>query len=480
MDILIINSAVAMRIFNESAKEKFLEEGTLFFSILKWSIFATLIGALVGFSTTIFLKSLNFLSEKVATFNDNFLLLPVIFILCSFLVKYLAPEAEGHGTEKVIEAVHKRSGRISIAVIPVKLVASIITIAFGGSAGKEGPCAQIGAGISSFVADLFKMSDTDRRKIVICGISGGFSSVFGTPIAGALFGIEVLFIGQMLYDVLLPSFISGLVAYHIASNLGIVYMHHSINTIPLLDQRIFFETIVAGVFFGIISLIFIEMLQSTEHLVDRYLSSTIKKGLIGGLLVAGIGFFVSPEYIGLGANTIEKLIQGKEYPFYAFFMKALATSITLNSGGSGGIITPIFFVGASAGNLFARLFNLDPSVFSAIGLVSLLAGCANTPISASILAIELFGARIGPYAALSCIVSFIMVGHRSVYPSQKIGIRKSASIRIELNEEVEDVKNIEVELRKEGILKLLIYFSIWLENTLKNLRAKLIRLLEKK
>ena len=133
----------------------------------------------------------------------------------------MAPDAEGHGTEKIIEAVHQRSGKIRLMVVPVKLVATVITIAFGGSAGKEGPAAQIGAAVSSAFSDLLRFDSKDRKKLVICGISAGFATVFGTPIAGAIFGVEVLFVGGMLYDVLLPSFVSGIVAFQVSSALGI-------------------------------------------------------------------------------------------------------------------------------------------------------------------------------------------------------------------------------------------------------------------
>ena len=154
-------------------KRRLKEETILFISVVKWVFLASVIGIIVGLSTTIFLKALNW---SIATTNQQpfyFLLLPVALFLSAVLTKYLAPDAEGHGTEKVIEAVHKRSGKINAAVVPVKIVATIITLASGGSAGKEGPCAQIGAGLSSVFADLFKFNESERRKLVICGISGG-------------------------------------------------------------------------------------------------------------------------------------------------------------------------------------------------------------------------------------------------------------------------------------------------------------------
>src|SRR5208283_128734 len=191
-------------------RRRITEQTVLFVSIVKWVVLATIAGAVVGGATAAFLKLLNWTTTFSQQSSYTFLLLPVALFLSALLIKYLAPDAEGHGTEKVIEAIHKRSGKIPVAVVPVKLLATIVTLAIGGSAGKEGPCAQIGAGLTSLFSDLLKFDDHDRKKLVICGISAGFAAVFGTPIAGSMFGVEVLFVGAILYEVLLPSFIAGI------------------------------------------------------------------------------------------------------------------------------------------------------------------------------------------------------------------------------------------------------------------------------
>lgn len=449
-------------------KKRFIESLILVFSILKWFVLSTIIGVIVGCSTTIFLKLLNLSIKLTNQFSLYFLFLPVAFFISIILTKYIAPDAQGHGTEKVIEAIHKNSGKIKPSVVPIKLVATIITLALGGSAGKEGPCAQIGAGLSSIFADLFKFNDNDRKKLVICGISAGFASVFGTPIAGAIFGVEVLVVGSILYDVLFPSFISGMIAFQVSSALGINYFYHQLNFSPVFTQTFFLKILLSGVFFGLSSFIFIEVLEATKRLSEKIKIWIPLKGILGGLILIGMTFLFSKDYLGLGLSTIENALKGYDIIWYAFILKIIFTSITLNFGGSGGIITPIFFIGATAGSIFANIFHLDKATFAAIGMTSLLAGAANTPIAASVLAVELFGPKVAPYAAISCIISFIMTGHRSVYPSQMIGVKKSIMLNVELGGEM---RNIQSQFKPEN--EIIIKTIIDIVNKIKNRKKSL-------
>ncbi|HXY53040.1 MAG TPA: chloride channel protein [Nitrospirota bacterium] len=423
----------------------------LFISILKWLFLATCVGILVGLSTTVFLKLLGLGISLVTQYPYYYVLLPLALLLSALIVKVFAPDAEGHGTEKIIEAVHRYSGKMNAMVVPVKLVATIITIAFGGSAGKEGPAAQIGAALASTFSGLLRFSDRDRKKLVICGISAGFASVFGTPIAGALFGVEVLFVGAMMYDVLLPSFVAGIVSYQVSSALGIAYFHEPVSIIPAFSSYFFFKICLAGLFFGLCSLLLIEMLGLLERTSHRLKISKPLKGLFGGTALVILSLLFSSRYLGLGLETIKTSLDGGAIPGGAFLLKMLFTAITLSFGGSGGIVTPIFFVGATAGSSFGRALGFDPSLFAAVGMVGLLAGAANTPISASIMAIELFGPQIAPYAAVACVISFLMTGHRSVYPSQVLSLEKSSSLAVAKGSEMRDVGDIVFRPRQKSI-----------------------------
>ncbi|MCG3146857.1 MAG: Chloride/fluoride channel protein [Verrucomicrobiae bacterium] len=410
-------------------KRRVLEQLVLFGSVLKWTFYAAIVGAAVGLSTTVFLRTLTWATDVAAGVPSAYLGLPVVLFVSAVLVRWLAPEAEGHGTERVLAALHERMGRIPLAVVPVKLVATVITLAGGGSAGKEGPCAQIGAGIASGLASLGRIRDVDRRKLVICGVSAGYAAVFGTPIAGALFGVEVLFLGQILYDVLLPSFVAGITAYHVASALGVTYFHFTLEVFPIFTSRVFGQILLLGVWCGLGALLLIEALKLGHRLFQHLRWWKPVNAVLGGALLSGVGGLVSTRYLGLGLETIEDGLRGQVLEKSAFFWKLMATAITLSCGGSGGIVTPIFFLGTAAGNLFSVLFHTgNIATYSAIGMVALLAGAANTPIAASVMAIELFGSSIAPYAAIACIVAFLMSGHRSVYPSQVLSMLKSGSL----------------------------------------------------
>ncbi|HEY1405362.1 MAG TPA: chloride channel protein [Spirochaetota bacterium] len=423
-------------------KKLWKEESIMFFSVVKWFFLATLIGIIVGLSTFVFLKSLNFGISMAKEIPYSILLLPVAMFLSVFIIKKFAPGAEGHGTEKVIEAVHRNNGKISFAVVPVKLLTTIITISFGGSAGKEGPCAQIGAGLASTFSDFFRFRDYERKKLVICGISAGFASVFGTPVAGALFGIEVLVVGQLMYDVLFPSFIAGITAYQVTHMLGISYFYKPLHFIPVFSEMFFLQIILSGIFFGLVSFFLIETMKFFKYGISRILLPIYVKAIAAGAIMALFGFFVTTRPLGLGVDHIEKMISGSPSAWYDPVLKTLFTGLTLNAGGSGGVITPIFFIGSTSGNLFGRMMGLDPSTFAAIGMVALLAGAANTPIAASVMSIELFGPEIAPYAAVACVISFLMTGHRSIYPSQVLGMNKSYSIRSSIGKEIEGAKII--------------------------------------
>jgi H+/Cl- antiporter ClcA len=396
---------------------------------VKWLFLALLTGVVVGSFSALFLRSLDVASSLTADPGVwRLLLLPAGLLASVFVVRLSHLEGLQLKRDIAVQAVHSFKGHVPLRIAPVKMVASILTIASGGSAGRVGPCAQIGAALMSGLATSAGFDKKDRRKLVICGISAGFAAVFGTPVAGAVFGLEVLFMGQILYDVLLPSFISGIVSYRTALFLGTPYNISALVEVPPFSPGIFGIVMVAGVFFGFVSLFHIEMLSSMERLAKKITCGPYAKALLGSAVLLLIWFFSGNLCLGLGESTIIEIFKGKEVPLYAFALKSFATGVTLAFGGTGGVLTPTFFVGTTAGSAFASLLGLDPVFFGVLGFVGVLAGSANTPIAAVILATELFGNTAGVFAAVVSVISFALSGHRSLYPSQILARSKTPAL----------------------------------------------------
>ncbi len=427
-------------------KKHITEQTAIFFSVLKWVFLSSLIGVIIGGVVTLFLKILQYSDQSRALIPFHYYyLLPFTLVMTVWLVKTFAPTAEGHGTEKVIDAVHKDHGRINLAVIPIKLLTTVITIFSGGSVGKEGPAAQIGAGVASGLSTMLKFSKQDRKKLVICGISAGFASVFGTPIAGAIFGVEVLIIGVIMYDVLLPSFIAGFAAFTTAQLLGIDYTYFDLHFYQdvSLDLPLIAKVVLGGLFFGFISDILVTSLNKSHHYIKNIPINPYYKAFGGGVIVVILALIFGEQYLGLSLDGIANILNpdpqfAQGLPWYAFLLKTLFTSLTLGVGGSGGIITPIFYIGASSGHAFGTF--IDPqhlALFGALGFVSVLAGATNAPIAATIMAVELFGLEMAHYAALSAVISFLISGHRSVFPSQILAMKKSEMLEVQVGEEID-------------------------------------------
>jgi H+/Cl- antiporter ClcA len=421
---------------------------------------------MIGALMSLFLNILKNAEELRGDLGFSYyFLLPFALMLTLWIVRTFDKSATGHGTEKVIEAVHKREGKINITVIPVKLVATVITIFAGGSVGKEGPGAQIGAGAASFAASILNFDAKDRKKLVICGISAGFASVFGTPIAGAIFGIEVLIIGVIMYDVLLPSFIAGFAAFTTAQFFGVDYTYYDIHFYKTLDLDLLLigQVVVAGIFFGIVSDAMITGLSKIEKFLKNFNYNLYLKAFVVGLCMVIVSFFLSDKYLGLGLGVIEDALDPNAFfsegiSWYDFIMKIIFTGLTLGAGGSGGVVTPIFYVGATSGVAFGHILGDNVALFAALGFVSVLAGTTNSPIASIIMAVELFGVEMAHYAGLSVVIAFLITGHRSVFASQKIALTKAENIDIG---EGSDIEHTPISVNTEDIEKI------------KNIRSKL-------
>ncbi|HEX4047513.1 MAG TPA: chloride channel protein [Elusimicrobiota bacterium] len=419
----------------DSSEPLFDEEAALLLTTLKWGALGVVSGVCTGAGTRFFLWTLNKSDDGLAAVAARlkpglhpYLLLPIAIPACAWIIRRLAPEAKGHGTEQVIKAVHERHGKMADLVAPVKLVSTVLTLAFGGSVGKEGPAAQIGAGITNKFADFLKLNLHDRRKIVICGISAGFAAVFGTPISGAIFGVEVLYLGQMEYSVLFPSIVAGVVAHLVCGSVmpmatvapGFGGLGHT---------ELVILSIVSGVFFGLVALTLILTMDAVGRVARRFAAHPNWVAAAGGVFLVLLYSVFGDSYAGLGLPTIDQAMAGTmTLVVFGFLVKIVATAVTLETGGSGGIVTSMFFIGAAAGAGFAKVLHLPVGVFAAFGLVAVVSAAANTPIAAAVMALELLPAPIGVYAALSACTAFLFTGTYSVYPTKRLGLLRSARL----------------------------------------------------
>ncbi|MDR2091291.1 MAG: chloride channel protein [Clostridiales bacterium] len=404
--------------------------------ILKWLFLAALTGAVVGALSAGFIRLLNLACAAVGGIPYYFLFLPFAMFVSSFLAARVSPSAEGHGTEKAIEAIHKNNGKMDAKVIPVKIAATVFTIAFGGSAGKEGPTTQIGAGAASVLAGLFRLSPHDAKRLVICGMSAAFAAIFGTPVAAAVFAVEVLVVGRLNLKNILPVMTAAVVGRLVSLWLGAPtelmpsFFDLSItqyNALPMLSSALF-----SGVFFGLVSLLTISVLNLTHRFAEKIKIYKPLKGLIGGGAIIVLALIFGSDYLGLGINYFMPAIEGGQVRLYDFLLKMLFTAVTLSFGGSGGILTPLMFIGITSGNAFAAVFGLDPSLYACLGMLCVLASSTNTPLACIIMAFEMFlSPGLAVLATVACPVAYLVTGHRSVYPTQRMSESKIKSIFLE-------------------------------------------------
>jgi len=401
-------------------------------TIVQWLLLAMLAGALVGVGCSVFLRLLFAATDQTQSIPLwlQMGMLPVAGLINGLLLYYGYRYNRGGLHDSVIIAVNDQNGRMPLKTLWIKPVAALVTLASGGSAGKEGPCSHLGASIAAGVGEALQLNAELRRRLVACGVSAGFASVFGTPIAGAIYGVEVLAIGRIRYNFLFPAIVAGVTAYEVSRYMGVPYPQYHIAFDSDFTELLFLKTVVIGIVCGIVALIFVELLGLMTRLFAR-----LRERLdiwppmvpaIGGCVLALLLVFIPTDYLGLSLPLLDRALHGEAMPALGFLWKALLVAITLGSGFYGGLVTEQFVMGAVAGGAFAHLLGMQAALGAAVGLTAVVAAASNTPIAAILMGIELFGSDSTLYVAGAAIAAYLMVGHRSVYPEQQTAFAKSS------------------------------------------------------
>jgi H+/Cl- antiporter ClcA len=423
--------------------------------LAKWLLIGCLVGILTGTTSAILLAALAW----ATTWRESHLwiiwLLPLGGLLSGLIYHYLGSSVEA-GNNLLLEEIHNPRMTIPLRMAPLVLIGTMISHLFGGSAGREGTALQMGVALvdSLFVeakaalterlnprlTQLLRFQGAERRILLMAGISGGFASVFGTPLAGMLFGLEVLSFGKFRYDGLFACAIAAIVGDWITLAWGLHHTVYQIPSVPKLTIQRLLAAIVAGVCFGLAAVVF----AALTHRISTYFKTKISyppfRPMVGGGLVAiAIAMIGTTKYIGLGIPTIVSAFE-IQLPPWDFAAKIGFTALTLGAGFKGGEVTPLFYIGATLGNALAQPLGLPAPLLAGMGFVGVFAGAANTPLASTMMAIELFGVPAGSYAGIACIVSYLISGHTGIYRTQRVGVSKYRGLKHEEGLSISEVE----------------------------------------
>ncbi|MCJ8141760.1 DUF190 domain-containing protein [Ancylobacter sp. A5.8] len=407
--------------------------------LAKWTLVVVTMSAVVGTLCALFLWAL----DRATQARFDYPLLIYVMPIAGF-VMVLAYQVFGRGSEGgnnlIVEQIHEPGGGVPLRMAPLILVSTVLTHLVGGSAGREGTAVQLGGSIASGFARLFRLDRNEIRILLMAGIAAGFGAVFGTPIAGAIFALEVLTIGRMQYEALLPCLMAAIGGDWACHAWGIEHTSYHIAFLAEagpgfhLEALLLIKVVLAGVAFGLMARFFAEI----SHLVSSGFKAICPyapmRPVIAGLILIGLVHALGTrEYLGLGVwspnpadATISGFFDAGRADDWSWLWKTVFTVITLSSGFKGGEVTPLFFIGAGLGHALAGVFGAPVDLFAALGFVAILAGATNTPLACMIMGIELFGATHAVYIAVACFIAYLCSGHSSIYLAQRVGVPKSA------------------------------------------------------
>jgi H+/Cl- antiporter ClcA len=406
-----------------------------FSQLLHWVVLVVPVAVLAGSASAFFLWALDQVTRLRWEHGWLLFLLPVAGLVVGWIYHAYGREAEA-GNNLIMEEIHAPGGGVPGRMAPLVLAGTLITHLFGGSAGREGTAVQMGGSLAGVYARVCRLAPADVRILLMAGIAAGFGSVFGTPLTGAVFALEVLVVGRMQYDALIPVLVASLVGDYTCTAWGIHHATYHVNFAgPVgrqFDGLLLGKVVIAAMLFGLASQLFAELTHALKHRFTRFIAYAPLRPAVGGLLVIALVYAVGTrDYLGIGvtspdpgAVTILSAFHPGGADAWSWCWKLLFTAVTLASGFKGGEVTPLFFIGATLGNTLALLLGAPVDLFAGLGFIAVFAGATNTPLACTIMGIELFGAGPTVYFAVACAVAYLFSGHSGIYSGQRPGVAK--------------------------------------------------------
>jgi len=393
-------------------------------ALFRWTSLGTAVGLACGGASAIFLTLLDHATRLRESHPSIVYSLPVAGLVIGLVYERWGASIRG-GNNLVIDAIHDDTPQIPLRMAPMVLAGTVLTHLFGGSAGREGTAVQMGASLADALSHRLRVAAETRRQLLAAGIAGGFGSVFGTPIAGAIFGLEVVAVGRMDYEALAPALVASLVGDYVTRHLGVVHTAYPVVEAVALSPGLVGKLVVLGAAMAAAATAFVELTHGLKRQLERRLVRLPLRMCAGGVTVVIMWKLVgTSDYLGIGVPTIVRSFSDPSLPVYAFAAKLVFTSVTLASGFLGGEVTPLFFVGAALGNVMARALDLPIVLGAGLGIAAVFGSAANTPVALSIMAVELLGRGAFPHVMIVCVVAYVLTGHRSIYPAQRMLRRK--------------------------------------------------------
>ncbi len=406
------------------SKQAIKQQLTRWLHLLRWVPIASMVGILAGTASALLLWSLAKATEIRESHLWLIALLAPAGLAVGLLYHWLGRSVEA-GNNLILDEIHEPKDVIPLRMTPLILLGTFLTHLFGGSAGREGTALQTGASLADQLTRPLRLAAHDRRILLMAGVSAGFGSVFGTPLAGAVFGMEVLALGRMEYDAILPCFLASFAGDLMTRAWRIQHTSYPVAFVPQMSVKGLLYAALAGIVFGLVGMAFARATHETARLSKRTIAFPPLRPFVGGIIVSlGVWTVHTTKYIGLGIPTIVAAFTTK-LPVYDWAGKFVFTVVTLGAGFKGGEVTPLFYIGATLGNALAHWIPLPTALLAGMGFVAVFGSAANTPVAATLMAAELFGAEAAAYAGIACVVSYLCSGHAGIYRSQRIGRSKT-------------------------------------------------------